>query len=90
MHVTEQRLCDQVRMIRRNGWLTELQLADIKKRLVNISVEENEDHEIYVGEELVEENNVVSNNGPMASVNILDLVQHLDVLQQGPKPTGRY
>ena len=47
--VTKQRLCEQVRMICRNEWLTELQLADIKKRLVKISVEDNEDYEIYLG-----------------------------------------
>ena len=47
LHVTEQRLCDQVRMIRKNGWLTEMQLADSKKRLMNTRVEKNEDPEIY-------------------------------------------
>ena len=79
LHITEQRLCQQVRMIRGNGWLTELQLADIKKKLVNISVEENKDHEIYVGEEPVEENDlvdIIDINGPMASANILELSDH--------------
>ena len=49
LHVTEQRLCDQVRMIRKNGWLTESQLADIRnsQRLVNTRVEKNGDPEIY-------------------------------------------
>ena len=63
-------------MIRKNGWLTELQLADIKKRLMNISVEKNEDPEIYFGEERLEETVMVSNNGPMASENILELSDH--------------
>ena len=36
----------------------------------------NEDHEIYVGEEPVEENDVVNNNGPMASANILELLDY--------------
>ena len=76
LHVTEQRLCDQVRMIRKNGWLTELQLADIKKRLMNISVGKNEDPEIHFGEEPLEETVMVSNNGPMASENILELGDH--------------
>ena len=34
----------EARKIRRNGWLAELQLADIRKRLVNASVEEIEDN----------------------------------------------
>ena len=48
-------------MIRKNGWLTELQLADIRKELINVSVEENEDNDIYVGQEPVVENDTVSN-----------------------------
>ena len=39
LKVTEQRLCDQARMIRRNGWLTELVMNGIKKSMMN----ENED-----------------------------------------------
>ena len=68
-------------MIRKNGWLPELQLADIKKRLMNISVEKNEDPEIYFGEEPLEETAMVSNNGPMASENILELNDHDRELQ---------
>ena len=75
-HVTEQRLCDEARMIRKSGWLAELQLAVIKKRLVNASVEENEENEIYVGEETVEGNDTVNNNDPMASASILEVSSH--------------
>ena len=49
--VTERRLRDQAWTIHKNGWLTELQLADINKIMVNVSIEENEDNEVYVGEE---------------------------------------
>eukprot|EP00794_Sanderia_malayensis_P014690 gene14690-biopygen11789 len=35
LEVTEQRLCDQARMIRVNGWLTELELEQIKHRVLN-------------------------------------------------------
>ena len=31
LKVTEQRLCDQTRMIRMNGWVTELEMNVIKK-----------------------------------------------------------
>ena len=31
LKVTEQRLCDQVRMIKMNGWLTELEMDAIKR-----------------------------------------------------------
>ena len=87
LHVAEQRLCDQVRMMHKNGWLTELQLADIKKRLMNISIEKNENPEIVFGEEPLEENDMVSNNGPMASANILELSDHDRELLQEIKST---
>ena len=35
LQITEQRLCDQARMIRVNGWLTELELDDTKRRVLN-------------------------------------------------------
>ena len=34
LEVTEQRLCDQARMIRVNGWLIELELEQIKRRVL--------------------------------------------------------
>ena len=65
-------------MIRKNGWLTELQLADIMKRLVNISVEENGDNETCVGTEPLEENDTVNliNHGPLTSATMLELSHH--------------
>ena len=39
MKVTEQKLCDQARMIRMNGWLTKLEMNVIKESMMN----ENED-----------------------------------------------
>ena len=39
LKVTEQKLCDQARMIRMNGWLTKLEMNVIKESLMN----ENED-----------------------------------------------
>ena len=35
LEVTEQRLCDQARMIRVNGCLTKLELEEIKRRVLN-------------------------------------------------------
>ena len=35
LKVTEQSLCDQARMIRMNGWLTELEMNAIKKCMMN-------------------------------------------------------
>ena len=68
-------MCDQARMIRKNGWLREWQLADIKKRLVIISVEENGNNETCVGKEPVEENDMVNviNHGPLTSATMLEL-----------------
>ena len=34
---TEQRVCDQVRAIRKNGWLSELELEAIKRQVENES-----------------------------------------------------
>ena len=39
MKVTEQKLCDQARMIRMNGWLTKPEMNVIKESMMN----ENED-----------------------------------------------
>ena len=44
---TEQRLCDQARAIRKNGWLTELELEGIKRKIqVDNGEEENLNEEI--------------------------------------------
>ena len=34
---TEQRVCDQVRVIRKNGWILELELEAIKRQIQNES-----------------------------------------------------
>ena len=48
--MTEQRLCDQVSIIKKNGWLTNLELEEIKRRVLkdNICSEADEavDHRI--------------------------------------------
>ena len=49
MVATEQRLCDQVRMIKKNGWLKNLELEDIKRRVLKDNIcnedEETVDHD---------------------------------------------
>ena len=42
LKVTEQRLCDQARMIRMNGWLTELEMNAIKKCMMNENPNKND------------------------------------------------
>ena len=42
LKVTEQRLCDQARMIRMNGWLTELEMNAIKKCIMNENANKND------------------------------------------------
>ena len=53
LKVTEQRLCDQARIIRKNDWLTQVELDDIKQRLST--------HEEMITEvsHVVEEGNIV-------------------------------
>ena len=41
LKVTKQRLCDQAGMIRINGWLTELEMKVIKKRMINENAHKN-------------------------------------------------
>ena len=49
--ITEQRLCDQARAIRKNGWLSDLELEYIRKiidaesEVVNESIEDVEDNQ---------------------------------------------
>ena len=42
LKVTEQRLCDQARMIRMNGWLMELEMNAIKKCMMNENANKND------------------------------------------------
>ncbi|XP_065051764.1 uncharacterized protein LOC135681303 [Rhopilema esculentum] len=50
-NLTEQRLCDQARMIRKNGWLTHVELEEIKRRVT--TEEEGVIDDSSVGEETV-------------------------------------
>ena len=73
-NITEQRLCDQARLIRKNNWLTALQLAEIKDRVWNVSVVEGTDNYAGdVGEEVVEVNNTVKDDSCLISANIEEL-----------------
>ena len=42
LKVIEQSLCDQARMIRMNGWLTELEMNAIKKCMMNENANKND------------------------------------------------
>ena len=42
LKVTEQRLCDQARMIRTNEWLTELEMNVIKNRMMSENADKND------------------------------------------------
>ena len=44
LKVTEQRLCDKARMIRMNGWLTELEMNAIKKGMMNENVNKDDEN----------------------------------------------
>ncbi|XP_063595812.1 uncharacterized protein LOC134772704 [Penaeus indicus] len=44
-NTSEQRLCDQARAIRKNGWLSEVELEAIRRRLVKQSEEEHQQDE---------------------------------------------
>ena len=44
MKVTQQRLCYQARMIKKNGWLTELEMNVIKKTTVNENADKNDEN----------------------------------------------
>ena len=73
-NITEQRLCDQARLIRKNNWLTALQLAKIKDRVWNVNVVEGTDNYAGdVGEEVVEVNNIVKDDACLISANIEEL-----------------
>ena len=71
--VTEQRLCDQARMIRKNGWLTSVELKEIKRRVMQ---EEGEAQ----GTLGVEANNEISGrdkNNDGTYTNIDENIQHI-------------
>ena len=53
--ITEQRLCDQARAIRKNGWLSDLELENIRRMIeaesgiVNQSIEDKEENQTERG-----------------------------------------
>ena len=42
-NTSEQRLCDQARAIRKNGWLSEVKLEAIRRRLAKQSEDEQQE-----------------------------------------------
>ena len=73
LNITEQRLCDQARMIRKNDWLTAVELEEIKKRMVNANSEENVSEEQDVDEAVVEDNSTEDDHPSLVFVNIQEL-----------------
>ena len=73
LNITEQTLCDQARMIRKNDWLTAVELEEIKKRMVNANSEENVSEEQDVDEAVVEENSTEDDHPGLVFVNIQEL-----------------
>eukprot|EP00112_Aurelia_sp_Birch-Aquarium-sp1_P001835 Seg1199.3 transcript_id=Seg1199.3/GoldUCD/mRNA.D3Y31 product="hypothetical protein" protein_id=Seg1199.3/GoldUCD/D3Y31 len=54
--VTEQRLCDQARMIRKNGWLTSVELEEIKRRVMEDEDGTQRNLEVNMNNEEIESN----------------------------------
>ena len=73
LNITEQRLCDQARMIRKNEWLTAEELEEIKKRMVNANSEENVSEEQDVDEAVVEDKSTEDDHPGLVFVNIQEL-----------------
>ena len=58
-HISEQRLCDQARAIRQNGWLSAVELEAIRRKLVNQSEGElQEVNDINDGEDILSRLNI--------------------------------
>ena len=71
--ITEQRLCDQARMIRKNGWLTSVELEEIKRRVM----QEEDEAQGTLG---VEANNEISGrdeNNDGIYMNSDENIQHI-------------
>ena len=52
-NTSEQRLCDQARAIRKNGWLSEVELEAIRRRLAKQSEDEQQEvNDINEGEDI--------------------------------------
>ena len=61
--ITEQRLCDQARAIRKNGWLSDLELGNIRRMI------EAESEIMNEGIEYVEENQREKDIGRASEIN---------------------
>ena len=61
--ITEQRLCDQARAIRKNGWLSDLELGNIRRMI------EAESEIVNEGIEYVEENQTERDIGRASEIN---------------------
>ena len=54
INISEQRLCDQARMIRKNEWFTAVELGEIKRRVITTDEEpEKTTHDNEGGEEII-------------------------------------
>ena len=99
LKVTEQRLCEQARMIRMNEWLTELEMNAIKKNDQNSGNDDNDDQgeateneceklaNVFLSFENVEER---SEREKMMIKNIIEIAEHnLDEEVNGFKKVDR-
>ena len=65
--VTEQRVCDQARMIRKNGWLSQLELENIQRKINSETVDEN----VQIGDDNLAEGEVEINQDSQ-TLNVVD------------------
>ena len=83
--ITEQRLCDQARAIRKNEWLSELELENIK-RMINGDIDKNgneEDEETEAeGSENVRSEINVQNNNILHESDINISIQNIETLDE--------
>ena len=87
LKVTEQRLCDQSRMIRMNGWLTELEMNVIKKSMMNENTEKKwpkYDDDVDGGEATENESenfvNVLQNNVSLSFENVGEMSEEEKIM----------
>ena len=86
--ITEQRLCDQARMIRKNEWITKLELESInskvlqKEKDIEINNNDNTGRRFYQDKENIHENKAtqvdtknLGEEGKTMIQNILDLMK---------------
>ena len=74
-NTSEQRLCDQARAIRKNGWLSEVELEAIRRRLAKQSEDEQQEvKDINDGEDILSRLNIA---GEMNEVNEAEIAVEL-------------